>query len=84
MSYHSCKQAATLLTRSIDGSLGWFGRLSLALHLRSCSTCPNIHRQLLLLRDAARHAEQGEEPTNQALALRKRIKEALQKQGGAP
>ncbi len=57
ISRRSCKQAAILMTRSVDGSLGWLGRLRLEWHLRVCDTCTQLERQLRFLRDAARQVD---------------------------
>ncbi len=50
----SCRHASRLITARLDRPLGPFERASLALHLRICSACPIVVRQLDEIRRGVR------------------------------
>ncbi|MDT8385608.1 MAG: zf-HC2 domain-containing protein [Gammaproteobacteria bacterium] len=50
----TCKQAATMLSLSLDGRLAPSRRLMLRLHLLCCAKCRRHSRQLQFFRTAAR------------------------------
>jgi predicted anti-sigma-YlaC factor YlaD len=57
----TCKEAARLVSESLDREPLFHQRLSLRLHLLMCSLCRRFRRQMLFLREAARSfAEAGE------------------------
>jgi len=49
---HSCRQVATLLTRSMDEPLDFVDRVRLRLHLRICGNCAQVEQQLAALKSA--------------------------------
>jgi len=51
----SCKDVTRLLSESMDGSLPFGKRVGVRLHLLICAFCARYRRQLLLLRETARH-----------------------------
>jgi len=50
----SCRQASWLITARLDRPLGFFERTGLALHLKICSSCPIVIRQLDEIRRSVR------------------------------
>ena len=48
----NCKEAARLLSQSMDAPLPFWQRVRLRLHLAVCDACSNFSRQLGLLRRA--------------------------------
>lgn len=50
----TCKDATTLVSRSMDGPLPWRQRFSLRMHLAMCRFCRRYERQLRFLRIASR------------------------------
>ena len=50
----TCKEAARLLSQSMDARLPLWQRVRLRLHLAICDACTNFSRQLRLLRRALR------------------------------
>jgi len=48
----NCKEAARLLSQSMDAPLPFWQRVRLRLHLAVCDACGNFSRQLGLLRRA--------------------------------
>jgi hypothetical protein len=82
----SCKRAAELISRSLDGRLPGWRRLVLGFHLGLCGKCRRFRRQSELLQRAGRLLRQRG-PTGAALseAARARIKQAIRQQGhGGP
>jgi len=79
----SCKDVTKLVSESMDRSLPLGKRIGVRLHLLICRFCERYRRQLLLLREAARHlALAGEtpgEPLPESLSpeARDRIRRAL-------
>lgn len=47
---HSCRQVATLLSRSMDEPLDLVDRVRLRFHLRICGNCANVEQQLAALK----------------------------------
>jgi hypothetical protein len=82
----SCEKAAELVSRSLDGPLGWRERLALGFHLVLCAMCRRFRAQSQLLQRAGQIAGSGADPlTGEGPALpaaaRERILRALR---GAP
>lgn len=50
----SCRQASRLISARLDRELGPLDRIALQFHLRICTTCPTVVRQMAVLRDAMR------------------------------
>ncbi len=46
----SCRQASRLITAELDRELTSIERIGLHLHLKICSVCPTVVRQLAVLR----------------------------------
>lgn len=59
---YSCRQAAALISRSLDEPLGRVDRLRLRLHLRLCGDCSNVERQLVELQRRSRGLFASEPP----------------------
>lgn len=55
----SCRRAAWLLTARLDRELDPFERVALAFHLRICAACPEMARQLGVLRESVRSLRDG-------------------------
>ncbi len=51
----SCKEISHLVSESLDRKLPFHQRLQVRLHLLMCQFCSRFRKQLLFLRDAARH-----------------------------
>lgn len=49
----SCKEAAQMVSLSIDGELPFFKRVSLKLHLTMCAYCKRYERQLKYIKELA-------------------------------
>ncbi len=79
----SCKDATLLISRSMDAALPVVTRIRLRIHLRICELCERYRRQLLLIREALRHADDaGGRPEGQAgetlsAEARERIRKSL-------
>jgi hypothetical protein len=79
----SCKDVTRLVSESMDRSLPLGKRVGVHLHLLICRFCERYRRQLLLLRETARHlALSGEmpgEPLPESLSpeARDRIRRSL-------
>jgi hypothetical protein len=79
----SCKDATKLLSQSMDASLPVGKRIGLRFHLLICKFCVRYQRQLLLIREAARHlggaADHPEASSGENLSAeaRDRIKKSL-------
>ncbi|HEX9205576.1 MAG TPA: hypothetical protein VF853_06580 [Candidatus Deferrimicrobiaceae bacterium] len=59
----SCKDVTHLVSESMDRTLPLGKRVGVRLHLLVCRFCERYRRQLLLLRETARHlALEGETP----------------------
>ncbi len=58
----SCEKAAELVSRSLDGPLGWRGRLALAFHLILCAMCRRFRVQSYVIQRAGRIAGSGDDP----------------------
>jgi hypothetical protein len=50
----TCKEAAALMSQSMERKLGWTEHLGLRLHLAICAGCAHYRRQLDVLREACR------------------------------
>jgi hypothetical protein len=82
----SCEKAAELVSRSLDGPLGWRGRLALAFHLVVCAMCRSFRAEIHVIQRAGRIAGSGGDPLTAEGAVlsgaaRERILRALR---GAP
>ena len=79
----SCKDVTKLVSESMDRSLPLGKRVGVRLHLLICRFCERYRRQILLLRETARHlAHAGEmpgEPFSETLSpeARERIRRSL-------
>jgi len=78
----SCKEAARLISQSLDQPLPTRWRVALKFHLFICRFCTRYQRQLLFMRDLLRrHAHQDDEESSPSASLppeiRQRLKEAL-------
>lgn len=51
----SCKEAAWLISESMDRDLPFMQRLGIRAHLLMCKHCTRYRRQLLFIRDAFQH-----------------------------
>jgi predicted DNA-binding protein len=51
----SCKEAAWLISESMDRDLPFMQRLGIRAHLLMCKHCTRYRRQLLFIRDAIQH-----------------------------
>jgi predicted DNA-binding protein len=51
----SCKEAAWLISESMDRDLPLMQRLGIRAHLLMCKHCTRYRRQLLFIRDAIQH-----------------------------
>jgi hypothetical protein len=51
----SCKEAAWLISESMDRDLPFMQRLGIRIHLLMCKYCTRYQRQLLFIRDAIQH-----------------------------
>ena len=82
----SCKDVTKLLSEAMDRSLPLGKRIGVRFHLLICKFCARYERQLLLIRETARHLlateERPEESYGETLSeeARKRIMISLQKQ----
>jgi len=54
----SCKDVSRLLSLSMDQSLPIRKRMEIRIHIWFCKACPNIEKQLLFLRRAARRLDE--------------------------
>lgn len=84
----SCKQAAQLVSESLDRPLSLRQRLALKVHLLMCRFCSRYQRQTLFIRKAMRRLARQEEDSTSApsdLSLspeaRERIKQSIVKHG---
>ncbi len=59
----SCRDVTRLLSESMDHSLPLGKRIGVRLHLLVCRFCARYKRQLLLIREAARHLAATEDKT---------------------
>jgi len=79
----SCKDVTQLISESMDASLPIGKRIGVRLHLLICKFCLRYKRQLLLIRETARHLAASEEPygspTGEPLSVgaKERIRESL-------
>jgi hypothetical protein len=79
----SCKDVTKLVSESMDRSLPIGKRVGVRLHLLFCRFCERYRRQLLLLRETARHlalaGEKPGEPFPESLSrdARERIRRSL-------
>ncbi|HEX9191545.1 MAG TPA: hypothetical protein VF847_05575, partial [Candidatus Deferrimicrobiaceae bacterium] len=79
----SCKDVTHLVSESMDRTLPLGKRVGVRLHLLVCRFCERYRRQLLLLRETARHlamtGERPGEPFPEALSreARERIRRSL-------
>jgi hypothetical protein len=48
--FMSCRQASRLITAQLDRPLSTFERISLEVHLKICTACPIVIRQLDVIR----------------------------------
>jgi anti-sigma factor RsiW len=53
MAMMTCKEAAELMSRSLDAQLPWHKRLLLRVHLAACRNCARAAQHLRVLRAAA-------------------------------
>ena len=51
----SCKEAAWLISESMDRDLPFMQRIGIRAHLLMCKHCTRYRRQLLFIRDAIQH-----------------------------
>jgi hypothetical protein len=79
----SCKDVTKLVSESMDRTLPLGKRAGVRLHLLICRFCERYRRQLLLLREAARHLVLTEErprdpfPRSLSPEARERIRRSL-------
>lgn len=77
----TCKQAAELVSQSLETRLSGWERLALCLHLGICGPCWRFRRQIFLVQRAGRLAGQperaGEAAAMLSEAARERIKHRL-------
>jgi hypothetical protein len=84
----TCKQAAELISQSLETPLGWRRRWALLLHLGVCDMCRRFRRHLRLVQRAGRLAGRPDPPPGVAPdaslpeAARERLKRALRQRGG--
>lgn len=57
----TCRQAARLISAKLDRELNPLERLGLRLHLRICTACPTVVRQLGQLRRSVRELRDSSE-----------------------
>jgi hypothetical protein len=58
----SCKEAASLVSQSLDKALTLRQRLALGLHLLMCRFCSRYQRQTLFIRSAMRRIDSSAAP----------------------
>ena len=80
----SCRQAAELISLSLERPLGWRQRLALWLHLGICNLCRRFRRQMRLVQRAGEAANEPDHAPAVGLpeASRERIKQALRGRHG--
>ncbi len=82
----SCKEAANLVSESLEDLLTFRQRLALGVHLLMCRFCSRYQKQTLLIREAMRRIAHEEEGSADACKVsltpeaRERIKDAVVKQ----
>ena len=82
----SCKEAAWLISESIDRDLAFMQRIGLRIHLMMCKYCSRYRRQLLFIREAIQHYldeiedEESLPPVSLSPEARKRLIESLSRQ----
>jgi hypothetical protein len=82
----SCKEAAWLISESMDRDLPFVRRLGIRGHLLMCKHCTRYRRQLLFIRDLIQHYldEIEDEESSPTISLspeaRKRLNASLTKQ----
>ncbi|MFC1836449.1 zf-HC2 domain-containing protein [Thermodesulfobacteriota bacterium] len=82
----SCKEAAKLVSESLDRSLTFRQRLSLRVHLLMCRFCSRFQKQALLIKEAARRMAHEDEDSSAASHMslspeaRDRIKSTIEEQ----
>ena len=59
----SCRQASQLITARLDRPLSTVERIALGLHLRICSACPIVVRQLDVIRESVHALRETTEAT---------------------
>ncbi len=77
----SCKEVSYLVSESLDRKLPLWQRIQVRLHLLMCRFCSRFRKQVLFLRDTARHYLMAVEETETGPGLspeaRDRIKRSL-------
>ncbi len=79
----SCKDVTRLVSESMDRSLPLGKRVGVRLHLLMCKFCSRYERQLLLIRETAKHLVAAEEPPGKSSGeslseeTRERIRKSL-------
>ncbi len=76
----SCKEAAALVSESLDRRLPLGQRIALRMHLLFCRVCSRFSRQVLFLRGAADQVrdEKGEEKSPLSDSLSAEAKEKIE------
>lgn len=64
----SCKEVSQLVSESLDRDLPFWQRLQVRMHLLMCRFCSRFRKQILFLRDAARHFVMASEDTGTAVS----------------
>jgi predicted anti-sigma-YlaC factor YlaD len=81
----TCKQAAELISQSLDADLRWWQRWRLSAHLRICSFCQRLRRQMTLLQEAGRQHQAAQPPAaHLSEEARQRLKKLLRDNGPDP
>ncbi|MDD2770162.1 MAG: zf-HC2 domain-containing protein [Methylococcus sp.] len=76
----SCKDVSRLLSLSMDQSLPLRKRIEIRIHIWFCKACPNLEKQLLFLRQAARRLDEEALQSDQvklSAEARERIRKAV-------
>ena len=71
----SCKKAAKLASKQMDGELSFIEKMSLKAHLMMCAMCTNYTKQLRLIRDAvnsSNHTDNNDETLSEEIKDRLR------------
>jgi len=79
----TCRDAARLISQSLDDPLPWNVRLPLGIHLVLCGLCRRYQRQLHFMqhsmRDLTDHLDRIATPSGLSEPARERVKQSLQR-----
>lgn len=76
----NCKETSTLVTQSLDRKLALRERAGMWLHLMMCKNCARFNHQMHLIREWARHEDEGQALVGLKEETRQRIARKLQEE----